>query len=58
MIHLFCRAQITSFIANKILMEVFKKYAGYTDIYSKKAIAELPVHTGINDYPINLEKDK
>lgn len=56
--HLFCRAQIVSFIANKILIGVFKESAEYTDVFTKEVTAELFKHTRINDHFIDLEKSK
>ena len=34
------------------------KYADYTDVFSPDSAAELPEHTSINNYPINLIDDK
>lgn len=56
--HPFYKAQIALLIANKVSIEVFKKYVRYVDIFFKKTIVELPKYTKINDYPIDLEEGK
>lgn len=45
-------------ITDKILVEVFKKYMEYIDVFFKEATIELPEQMAINDHFTDLEKSK
>ncbi len=52
------RAQIAHLKADEAPFKVFSKYTDFTDIFFPKLAAELPEHTGINDYAIKLVDDR
>ena len=52
------RTQIAHLKADKAFSEVPSKYADFADIFSLKLAAELPKHTRINDYAIELVDDR
>ena len=37
---------------------ILAEYSNFSNVFSLDFAAELPEHTGINDYPINLPNDK
>ena len=51
------RAQIAHLKADKASSKVPSKYANFTDVFFPKLAAELPKHTRINDYAIELVDD-
>ncbi len=51
------RAQIAHLKADEALTKVPSKYADFADVFSPKLAAELPKHTKINDYTIELVDD-
>lgn len=51
------RAQIAHLKVDEAPIEVFNKYADFTDIFLAKLVAELPEHMEINDYAIKLVDD-
>lgn len=53
-----CRAQITLFIANKVLIKVHKEYAEYANIFYKESAVKLSEYKRINNHLIDLKKDK
>ena len=55
-IHLSCQAQISSLDIQEVTIS--SEYADYTNVFLPDSEAELPEHTGINDYPIDLIDDK
>ena len=55
--HLSKRAQIAHLKVDKALSEVESRYADFADVFSPKLATELPEHTGINDYIIELVDD-
>ena len=48
------RPQRTSLIAKETPTKVPVKYADFADVFSPDLASELPEHTGINDYAIEL----
>ena len=48
------RYQIAGLIAKKAPTKVPVKYADFVDVFSLDLASELPDHTGINNYPIEL----
>ncbi len=46
------RAQIAYLKADEAPTEVPSEYVDFADVFSPKLAAELPEHTGINDYVI------
>ena len=58
MIYIACKVQITLLKANKALITTPIKYSDFTNNFSKKSAVELPKHTKINTYAINLEEGK
>lgn len=56
LIHPDRKAQIALFLAKKI--SVSKKYANFSDFFSKKSAVMLPNCLDINKYAIDLEPDK
>lgn len=55
-IHLTCQAQIALLIAKEII--VLSNYLDFADVLLKESAIELPDHSDINKYSINLELDK
>lgn len=55
-VHPSCEAQIASLNVEEVTVP--PEYSDCVDVFSKDSAAELPEHTGINDYAIDLEKDK
>ncbi len=51
------RAQIAHLKADEAPTKVSSKYADFADVFSPKLAVELPEHTGINDYAIELMDD-
>ncbi len=51
------RAQIVHLKADKAPYKVSGEYTNFADVFSPKLAAELPEHTGINDYTIELVDD-
>ncbi len=56
--HSLRKAQIAYLKADEAPTEVSSEYADFTNIFSPKLTAELPKHTGINDYVIKLVDDR
>ena len=52
------QAQIGALLFDKALIEVSAEDCNYNDIFLVKNGVQLLKHTGINDYTIELEKDK
>ncbi len=52
------RAQIAHLKANKALTKIPSEYADFADVFSPKLAVELPEHTRINDYAIELMDDR
>ncbi len=52
------RAQIAYLKADEASSKVFSKYADFVDIFSLKLAVELPKHTRINNYAIELVDDQ
>ena len=55
-IHSSCQAQVAVLTSEET--EIPTEYSDFSNIFSSNSIVELPEHTGINDYPINLLNDK
>ncbi len=55
--HLLRKAQIAYLKADEASFKVSNKYANFADIFFLKLVAELPEHTRINDYTIELVDD-
>ena len=53
-VHLFPRPQISVLIAKKAPIKVSSKYLDLIDVFSPDLMSELPEHTKINDYAIEL----
>ena len=51
-------AQIALLKTNEAFTSIFAKYFDYIDVFSPKLAVELLKYTGINNYTIELEKDK
>ncbi len=51
------RAQIAHLKVDEALTKVPSEYANFVDVFSPKLAVELPEHTGINDYAIELVDD-
>lgn len=47
-------AQIASLIAEKVPVIVLAEYPDFVDVFSPESATELPEHTEINDYSIEL----
>ena len=56
LIHLSCQAQVAALTSKETRIPT--EYSDISDVFSSDSVAELPEHTGINDYPINLQDDK
>lgn len=56
LIYLACKAQITLLLAKKV--SVFKEYADFLDIFSKKSIIMLSDYFNINKHTIDLKTGK
>ncbi len=56
-IHPSTRAQIAHLKVDEAPTKVSSKYADFADVFSPKLAIELPEHTGINDYAIELVDD-
>ena len=56
-VHLSRRSQIAGLIAEEAPTKVPAKYADFADVFSPDLESELPEHTGINDYAIELVDD-
>ena len=48
------RPQVSGLIAKEALTKVLAKYSNFVDVFSPDLASELPKHTGINDYAIEL----
>ena len=48
------RAQIAYLKLDKAPTKIFSKYANFANVFSPKLATELPEHTEINDYAIEL----
>ena len=57
-IYLFWVVQIRLLKANKISTTIFAKYFDYINIFSSKLIIKFLKYTSINNYTIELDKDK
>lgn len=55
-LHLSQKAYITLLLAKKIT--ILNKYLDFTDLLFKKSAIELPEHSDINDYIIDLKLSK
>ena len=55
-VHASQQAQISLLDVEKVTIS--SKYTDYTNVFSPNSAAELPKHTGINDYPIDLIDNK
>ena len=55
-IHPSRRPQISGLIAKEALTKVPDKYSDFADVFSPDLVSELPKHSGINDYAIELVK--
>ncbi len=56
--HLSRRAQIAHLKADEAPTKVSSEYANFADVFLPKLVTELPEHTGINDYAIELMDDR
>ena len=56
LIYLFCQAQIALLISEET--RISAEYSDFSNVFSSDSAAELPKHTKINNYPINLLDDK
>ena len=52
------KAQIEALIFDETPIIVMVKYFDYSNVFSAENVKQLPEHTGINDYTIELEEDK
>lgn len=57
-IHLSREVQMGALLANKAPTQVLAKYSNYADVLSSDLAMELPEHTSINDYAIDLVEGK
>lgn len=57
-VHSFCKVQINFLKTNEILTFVLFKYANYADIFPNNLATKLLKQTKINNYTINLIKNK
>ena len=53
-VHLFRRPQVSGLIAEEAFTKVSTKYLDFADVFSPDLASELPEHTRINDYIIEL----
>lgn len=53
-VYSFCKAQIISLKTDKTLTAILSKYVNVGDIFFPNLTIQLPKHTGINNYVINL----
>ena len=52
------RAQIAALVANEAPTSIPTEYSDFADVFSPELASELPEHTGINDYTIELVDDQ
>ena len=56
-VHLSCRAQIATLVANKAPTLIPTEYSDFADVFSPELASELLEYTGINDHAIKLVDD-
>ena len=56
-VHLSCRPQVSSLIAEEALTKIPAEYSDFVKIFSPDLISELLKHNGINNHAIKLVKD-
>ena len=55
-IHPFCQALVAALTSEET--GILAEYSDFSNVFSSDSQAELPEHSGINDYPINLLDNK
>ena len=57
-VHPFRRPQISGLIAEEAPTKIPTEYSDFADVFSPDLASELPEHTGINNYAIELVEDQ